>query len=186
MPTLRLIKKSESSAPAGGESVSSPSATTSGPETVPIRFESLPTPLRAVVREQPDGALRIEAELPWLAVGTVVHGSPPGGVERTAEVSSFDLEVTSGGSARLVVLTAPSGTVRSPAPARSPAPKRRLLKVLLATLAIGAAAVAGYLVGQLSSPAMVLEAPWPAAAAARLPAPPAPPPPEAEQPAAPN
>jgi hypothetical protein len=159
MATLRLIKPHESAAPADGE----PSATTPGrPETVSIRFGSLPAPLRAVVRDQRDGGLRIEAELPWLAVGTVVHGGPPGGVERTAQVSAFEVEVTSGGSARLVILTAPPTSAVPPSPTASPPPPRpslRLRKVLLGALVIVTAAAAGYFLGQLSSPAIVLEPP---------------------------
>src|SRR5689334_1504317 len=107
MPTLRLVEPHESPAP----------AETGQPETVPIRLESLPAPLRAVVRDQPDGSLRIEAELPWLAVGTVVHAGPPGGAERSAQVQDFDVEVTDGGSARLVILTATSPAGAAPAAA---------------------------------------------------------------------
>jgi hypothetical protein len=160
MPTLRLIKPSESptlsDGGAGPQPRISSGATSNAPETVPIRLESLPTPLRAVVRDQPDGSMRIEADLPWLAVGTAVHAGPPGAGERTAKVHAFDVEVTSGGSARLVILTAPPAAAVSVAPALPQRPARRGWRLLLGLIVIGMAAGTGYFLGQLSSPSMVL------------------------------
>ena len=171
MATLRLIKPHESPAPAVE------------PEPVPIRLESLPTPLRAVVRDQPDGSLRIEAELPWLAIGTGIHaGSSHGGEERTAQVQDFDVEITSGGSARLVILTAPSQGARAQAAISAPRSRTgRLWSVVRGGLIIATAAACGYALAQLSSAKMALDPPR---LAPLVSAPvPAPPPPVAAAPA---
>jgi hypothetical protein len=171
MATLRLIEPHEHPAP------DKPPQTVQPREEVPIRLESLPIPLRAVVRDQPDGSLRIEAELPWLAVGTAVHAGSPEGGERTAQVQDFDMEVTSGGSARLVILTAPPAGALAPAVARTQPQARRHFRSLVggALIAIAAAA-SGYAVGRLSPAKLALEAPRPAPLASALPVPPAAPP----------
>src|SRR2546430_1816888 len=136
MPTLRLTKPRPFSPPS---------------EEVPIKLESLPTPLRAVVRNQSESCLRIEAELPWLAIGTVVNvGSPEGG-ELTGRVQSFDVEVTSAGSARLVIFAglSPAGPASGDETGTRPRRRARTGRwplVLIAAFVI-AAALSGYAFG---------------------------------------
>jgi len=93
MATLRLIKPREPGKPrASGR-----------PGETRIRLESLPTPVRAVVRDRSESGITIEAELPWLSIGTVVRVGDGDGVEHAGRVHSFDVEVTSTGSARLLI-----------------------------------------------------------------------------------
>jgi hypothetical protein len=110
---------------------------------VPIRLESLPTPLRAVVRDHTEGSIRIEAELPWLAVGTVVHAGNPDGTERTGRVRSFDVELTGEGSARLLIYATLAGAPELPAPLRRRQRRSRRSPLLVLALVLGSAA-SGY------------------------------------------
>jgi uncharacterized protein (TIGR02266 family) len=66
-----------------------------------IRLPSLPAPLRAVARDQTDRGLMLEAELPWLTLGSeiVAELSPDRAVEGT--VRWVGLDVTRAGHARL-------------------------------------------------------------------------------------
>jgi len=77
-----------------------------GPGKARIKLESLPTALSAVVSDVSSAGITIEAELPWLSVGTSVRANCPDGVEYNARVQSFDVEVTSSGSARLRIFAA--------------------------------------------------------------------------------
>ena len=123
-----------------------------------IKLESLPTPLRAVVRNRSKRGIVIEAELPWLSIGTVVQAVAADGVEHTGSVQSFDVDVTSTGSARLLILAAlaPPGTKPGVVPA-IPRPRKRerhsrWLLPVGAMLLLGAA-FSGYTLGQRSRPA---------------------------------
>jgi hypothetical protein len=71
-----------------------------------IKLESLPALLRAVVSGVSDAGITIEAELPWLSVGTAVHADCPDGVAYDARVQRFDIEVTGAGTARLRIFAA--------------------------------------------------------------------------------
>src|SRR5438552_3273689 len=88
-----------------------PTPTTADDLPVPgdarIRLASLPTHLRAVIREQSEKGTIIAAELPWLAIGTPVQIQSSDG-ERAGSVQSFDVEVTAAGAARLLIFAAPS------------------------------------------------------------------------------
>jgi hypothetical protein len=101
-----------------------------------IKFDSLPTVLRAVVSDASDVGITIEAELPWLSVGTALHADCPNGVEYTARVQSFDLDVTGSGAARLRIfaaLSAPAQPPADPKPSKRPRqPTRPGLRRLLA------------------------------------------------------
>jgi hypothetical protein len=122
---------------------------------VPIRLESLPTPLRAVVRDHGEGGLRIEAELPWLSVGTVVHAAGADGAERTGRVLSFDVELTGEGSARLLIFAGLEGAEVpvADAPVRTHQPRAaRRSPLLIAALVLGAA-VSGYVARSFLGPA---------------------------------
>jgi hypothetical protein len=162
MRTLRIVSREDPPRPVEGhgrtqEVEASPPAESDGRRgEVPIRLESLPTPLRAVVRDHGEGGLRIEAELPWLSVGTVVHAAGADGVERTGRVQSFDVELTGEGSARLLIFTAPEGAdvvIEPPAqPGRPPQATRRRSPLLIAALVLGSA-VSGYVARSFLGPA---------------------------------
>jgi hypothetical protein len=147
MHTLRIVSRQETPRPVGGQDrtqeveVSPPPDSSGGRGEVPIRLESLPTPLRAVVRDHAEGCLRIEAELPWLAVGTVVHAGNDDGTDRVGRVRAFDVELTGEGSARLLIYATLAGA-HLPAtslPKRARRPQRRS-PVLIAAFVLGAAA----------------------------------------------
>jgi hypothetical protein len=154
MRTLRIVSREDPPRPGEGHGrtqeveASGPDESGAARGEVPIRLESLPTPLRAVVRDHTEGSIRIEAELPWLAVGTVVHAGGADGTERTGQVRSFDVELTREGSARLLIFAALDGAevpaTEPPAPPRPRTEVRsRRSPLLLATLVLGAA-VSGY------------------------------------------
>jgi hypothetical protein len=177
MATLRLIEPHEPAVPQDNTSASQNGAAASRPTTrddlpvtgdVRIHLGSLPTPLRAVVREQSDDGITIAAELPWLAVGTPLQVQSPHG-ERAASVQSFDVEVTSAGSACLLIFAAPAaGLPAAIATSRAIAPRaarRRRWPLLAAAVLVCAAAVGGYEAGQRAS------APPPPAATAMSPSP---------------
>src|SRR5512146_1104815 len=71
--------------------------------TVPVRIKlgELPAPLRAVVRDESHGGILIEAELPWLTVGSAVQAEFSDGREKAGRVHWFGVDATSAGSARL-------------------------------------------------------------------------------------
>lgn len=71
--------------------------------TVPVRIKlgDLPAPLRAVVRDESHGGILIEAELPWLTVGSDVQAEFADGREKTGRVHWFGVDATRVGSARL-------------------------------------------------------------------------------------
>ena len=78
------------------------------------------------IKEQtlPAGGIPIEAELPWLAVGTALDAEWPEGAQQSGRVHSFDVDVTTAGSARLRIFAdlssgrgAPSGSIGEEDPA---------------------------------------------------------------------
>lgn len=68
---------------------------------VRIKLGALPAPLRAVVRDESHGGLLIEAELPWLTVGSDIQAEFPDGREKGGRVHWFGVDATRAGSARL-------------------------------------------------------------------------------------
>jgi hypothetical protein len=71
--------------------------------TKPVRIKlgDLPAPLRAVVRDESHGGILIEAELPWLTVGSEVQAEFSDGREKAGRVHWFGVDATRAGSARL-------------------------------------------------------------------------------------
>jgi hypothetical protein len=192
MATLRLIKPEEptpasasSKAPEDASPGSASDSDAGRRSDARIRLDSLPTALRATIRERKDNLVTIEAELPWLAVGTVVHASGPDGTEQSGHVQSFDVEVTSAGSARLLIFAdlALPGLPKVKAAAASHRPVRAKWGPILTTAALLASFAGGYLArehrGHSPAPTVVVEAapPPPSPAAVAPPEPIAPPPP---------
>jgi len=68
---------------------------------VRIKLGQLPAPLRAIVRNESHGGMLIEAELPWLTVGSDIQAEMPDGREKAGRVHWFGVDATSAGSARL-------------------------------------------------------------------------------------
>jgi hypothetical protein len=68
---------------------------------VRIKLDSLPAPLRAVVRDESHGGILLEAELPWLTVGSEIQTEFPDGREKAGRVHWFGVDATRVGSARL-------------------------------------------------------------------------------------
>src|SRR6059058_4607142 len=68
---------------------------------VRVKLDALPAPLRAVVRDESHGGILIEAELPWLTVGSEVQTEFPDGREKAGRVHWFGVDATHAGSARL-------------------------------------------------------------------------------------
>jgi hypothetical protein len=142
--TLRLVESHETEAPAQKRSRTHGDlpAAMAGADNNPsaakarIKFDSLPTVLRAVVSDASDNGITIEAELPWLTVGTALQADCPNGVEYTARVHSFDLDVTGSGAARLRIfaaLSAPAQPHAAAPPSKRPRqPTRPRLRRLLA------------------------------------------------------
>lgn len=137
MATLRLIK---------------PAPPAVAPDEARIRLASLPTPLRAVVRDRSETCTTLAAELPWLAVGTPVNVELSDGSEQVGSVQSFDVEVTKSGSARLLIFAAPSPTGAHPAGARRSAPPRTSGRRWVTVAALVLVAMGSFWVGQLSTP----------------------------------
>jgi hypothetical protein len=160
MATLRLIKPPEPAVPSAPAAESQervfPRESTWTDRSARrgetrIRLESLPTPLRAAVRERSEGSVTIEAELPWLSLGTALRVDSADGTEQSGSVRSFDVEVTSAGSARLLIFaaTGPSSSPVAP-PKRHRSASRRRAPLLVAALVV-AVAILGFLAGQQSA-----------------------------------
>ena len=71
---------------------------------VRIRLASLPAPLRAVARDQSEEGLILEAELPWLKLGSEISAELGPGQTRTGRVRWVGLDLTRAGAARLRIL----------------------------------------------------------------------------------
>jgi hypothetical protein len=156
MATLRLIKPQEPAASmddAGDERATPAPIEPDRSGSVRIRLDSLPAPLRAVVRDRSEAGITIEAELPWLAVGTAVHADPPDDGGQQAWVQSFDVEVTSTGSARLLIYAGRSPRPRAPVAAgRQRVGRSRWWSRLAIAALVGAAAMTGYSLGRRAAP----------------------------------
>jgi hypothetical protein len=134
---------------------------------VRIKLSALPAPLRAVVRDESHGGILIEAELPWLTVGSDIQAEFPDGREKAGRVHWFGVDATSAGSARLrifVDLSAPNG----PSPAQLPdvsalvRPRSRRWSWLLATAAlVVAASVAVYALARRPAQPALMSSPVP-------------------------
>lgn len=124
--------------------------TTSTRRELRIRLPSLPAPLRAVARDQTDRGLMLEAELPWLTLGSeiVAELSPDRAVEGT--VRWVGLDVTRAGHARLRIFVEVQGEDPQHSIAPPPAThidsvphvtrtKPRRAPVVLTALAVGGA-----------------------------------------------
>jgi hypothetical protein len=83
---------------------------TPAPRDVRVKLDSLPMPLLMAVRDESDTGIAIEAELPWLSVGTALNLQLPNSVQRIGRIQSFDIGVTPPGSAclRIVADLAPA------------------------------------------------------------------------------
>ena len=68
---------------------------------VRIKLGALPAPLRAIMRDESHGGMLIEAELPWLTVGSEIQAEFPDGREKSGRVHWFGVDATRAGSARL-------------------------------------------------------------------------------------
>jgi hypothetical protein len=66
-----------------------------------MKLGALPAPLRSIVRDESHGGMLIEAELPWLTVGSEIQAEFPDGREKAGRVHWFGVDATSAGSARL-------------------------------------------------------------------------------------
>jgi hypothetical protein len=161
MATLRLIEPHEPAVPQDPASERPKGELAPRPMTADlptlgdarIRLASLPTPLRAVVRERSEKGITIAADLPWLAIGTPIEVLSSDGGEQTGSVQSFDVEVTSGGSARLLIFATPSDSPTSGArtpPGEQTRRRRRWPLMVAMVLVAAAAAIGGYLAGQRS------------------------------------
>jgi len=145
--TLRLVESRETKGPTEKRSRTSDdlpvacSEATSGGAKARIKFESLPTALRAVVSDASDIGITIEAELPWLSVGTALHADCPNGVEYTARVHSFDLDVSGSGAARLRIFAALAAPDQALAPPPERRPRQRTRSRLRRLLSFGVLAV---------------------------------------------
>src|SRR5947209_2255562 len=160
---------------------------------VRIKLGQLPAPLRAVVRDESHGGILIEAELPWLTVGSDVQAEFPDGREKAGRVQWFGVDATRAGSARLrifVDLSASSaGAVAQLADVAdaSPRPHRWRRWAISGAIVAFAVGLAIFVVTRRANQSPVQAAPAPSrvqAAPAPSPAPPREAPPAAEPPSA--
>jgi hypothetical protein len=114
-----------------------------------VRLESLPVPLRVAAGGHWETGMAIEAELPWLALGTALDVELPGGGQRGGRIQAFEVDVTPSGSACLRIfadLSAPGAALPEPMADRRPEPTaprprswlRPLLFVLGASIGVHA------------------------------------------------
>jgi hypothetical protein len=80
-----------------------------------MRLESLSQPLRAMAREQNGESVILEAELPWLTLGSQVDTEVDGHLQH-GRVRWVGLDVTRRGAARLRILVGPDDVSAFPAP----------------------------------------------------------------------
>lgn len=145
---------------------------------VRIKLGALPAPLRAIMRDESHGGMLIEAELPWLTVGSEIQAEFPDGREKSGRVHWFGVDATRAGSARLrifVDLSSPN----APGPTQlpdieqlvRPRPKRWAWPLATLLLVVVACSVIYVLARRAPQPA-----PAPAAAPVAKTQPDAPPP----------
>jgi uncharacterized protein (TIGR02266 family) len=68
---------------------------------VRIKLDGLPAPLRAVARDLSEQGVTLEAELPWLKLGSTVTTEVAPGRTRTGRLRWVGIDVAPGGAARL-------------------------------------------------------------------------------------
>lgn len=157
---------------------------------VRMKLGALPAPLRSVVRDESHGGMLIEAELPWLTVGSEIQAEFPDGREKAGRVHWFGVDATSAGSARLrifVDLSASNEGVAAQLPdyaeLAGTRPRRWPWAAATAILMIATAGVVYILarrpvpLAPLPSPVIAEPAPQPTPQAIPKEAPPAPAPP---------
>ncbi len=124
---------------------------------VRIRLPSLSAPLRAVARDQTEDGLMLEAELPWLRLGSPVTAELGPDTTRYGLVSWVGLDVTRDGAARLRIAIDLNTTVDGPSGPQPPVvaapfqsdehplkvPRRARWPWLMATLLLAGGAFAG-------------------------------------------
>jgi hypothetical protein len=111
-PTLRAISDLASQAPPVAPGTD-----------LRLRLESLAVPLRVAAGGHWATGIAIEAELPWLAIGTALDLELPDGGQRGGRIQSFEVDVTATGSACLRIFAELSShDAASPAPVDDPAP----------------------------------------------------------------
>ena len=143
---------------------------------VRIKLSSLPAPLRAVVRDESHGGMLIEAELPWLTVGSDIQAEFPDGREKAGRVHWFGVDATSAaGSARLRIFVDLSSATDG-VPAQLPdvaawtTPRRRLWPWALATaILMVASSIAVYVLARRPPPPALPPPPLTAQAAPQRP-----------------
>jgi hypothetical protein len=130
--------------------------------TTPVRIKlgDLPAPLRAVVRDESNGGILIEAELPWLTVGSAVQAEFTDGREKSGRVHWFGVDATRAGSARLRIFVDLSShsepiQVRLPDVAADARPSRWRWPLATAILLVAACAVAFVMARRPAPPAML-------------------------------
>jgi hypothetical protein len=114
-----------------------------------VRLASLPVPLRVTAGDQRPSGIAIEAELPWLAIGTALDLELPDGGWRGGRIDWFEVDVTPAGSACLRILadlssSATGETIEEKGPSPAVAPG---LRAWLAPLVFVAAASIGVYAG---------------------------------------
>jgi hypothetical protein len=134
---------------------------------VRIKLGALPAPLRAIVRDESHGGILLEAELPWLTVGSEIQAEFPDGREKAGRVHWFGVDATRAGSARLrifVDLSAANG----PSPAQLPdvgdlvrRPSRRWSWPLATAILIVASSVAIYALARRPAQPALMSSPVP-------------------------
>jgi hypothetical protein len=143
---------------------------------VRIKLGALPAPLRAIVRNESNGGMLIEAELPWLTVGSEIQAEMPDGREKAGRVHWFGMDATSAeGAARLRIFVDLSATskvpVKLPDVAELSGRRSKRWPWVLATLVLMAAtAIVVYTLARRPAPTPTPPPP----ASVQQPAPPAP------------
>ena len=138
--------------------------------TIPVRIKlgDLPAPLRAVVRDESQGGILIEAELPWLMVGSAVQAEFSDGREKTGRVHWFGVDATHVGSARLRIFVdlSSAGATGGEQPTRLPdlgdlRPARRSMWTwaLATTVLVVVASVVVYAFARRPAPPALLPSP---------------------------
>jgi hypothetical protein len=103
-----------------------------------MRLEGLKAPLRAMAREQDGDGVILEAELPWLTLGSVVTTEMEPGRAVTGRIKWVGLDVTRRGAARLRILVAEEDGVP---PVEKPRPEARKRRGHTAAFAVFAVAL---------------------------------------------
>src|SRR5262249_11480553 len=87
---------------------------------VRIKLGALPAPLRAVARDLNEQGVMLEAELPWLKLGSVVTTEIAPGRVRSGRMRWVGIDVAPSGVARLRISVDFAGAQAGPAPGAAP------------------------------------------------------------------